>query len=183
MDLKTLFQRYLPKQQYLREHRHLRFLGPYLRHAGPWRLNRRSAARGVALGLFVAFIPLPVHMLLVACLAILFRVNLPISVLAVWVSNPITWAPQIIFSYKAGVWLMGGAPAAPSFEPSIEGITELLSHSWQPFLLGCLVLGAASAVLGHMMIQGLWRWFFIRKWRKRRCKRKPLARTQVEGNA
>ena len=164
MDLKALFQRYLPKQQYLREHRHLRFFGPYLRQASLWHLNRRSAARGVALGLFVAFIPLPVHMLLVACLAILFRVNLPISVLAVWVSNPITWAPQIIFSYKTGLWLMGTPPTAP-------------------FLLGCLVLGAASAVLGHMMIQGLWRWFFIRKWRKRRCKRKPLARTQVEGNA
>jgi uncharacterized protein (DUF2062 family) len=156
MDLKALFQRYLPKQQYLREHRHLRFFGSYLSQASLWHLNRRSAARGVALGLFVAFIPLPVHTVLVACLAILFRVNLPISVLAVWVSNPITWAPQIIFSYKAGLWLMG-ITAAPAFEPSIEGVAELLSHSWQPFLLGCLVLGIASAALGYMMIQGLWR--------------------------
>jgi uncharacterized protein (DUF2062 family) len=157
MDLKALFQRYLPKQQYLREHRHLRFLGSYLRQASLWRLNRHSAARGVAIGLFVAFVPLPVHMVLAACLAILFRANLPISVLAVWVSNPITWAPQIILSYKAGVWLMGTPPTAPSFEPSIEGVTELLGHSWQPFLLGCLVLGVASAALGYMMIQGLWR--------------------------
>jgi uncharacterized protein len=157
MDLKALFQRYLPKQQYLREQRHLRFFGPYLRQASLWHLNRRSAARGVALGLFVAFIPLPVHTVLVACLAILFRANLPISVLAVWVSNPITWAPQIIFSYKTGLWLMGTPPTAPSFEPSIEGVAELLSHSWQPFLLGCLVLGVASAALGYMMIQGLWR--------------------------
>ena len=183
MDLKALLQRYLPEQRYLREHRHLRFFGPYLRQASLWRLNRHSAARGVAIGLFVAFIPLPVHTLLTACLAILFRVNLPISVLAVWVSNPITWAPQIIFSYKTGVWLMGGTPAAPAFEPSTEGIAELLRHSWQPFLLGCLVLGAASAVLGHMMIQGLWRWYLIRKWRKRRCKRAPLARTRTEDNA
>ncbi len=157
MDLKALFQQYLPKQQYLREHRHLRFFGPYLRQASLWHLNRRSAARGVALGLFVAFIPLPVHTVLVACLAILFRANLPISVLAVCVSNPITWAPQIIFSYKTGLWLMGTPPTAPSFEPSIEGVAELLSHSWQPFLLGCLVLGVASAALGYMMIQGLWR--------------------------
>ena len=66
MDLKALLQRYLPEQRYLREHRHLRFFGPYLRQASLWRLNRHSAARGVAIGLFVAFIPLPVHTLLTA---------------------------------------------------------------------------------------------------------------------
>ncbi len=173
MDLKALFQRYLPERQRLKNHRHLRFLGRSLHHAGLWHLNRRSAAGGVAIGLFVAFVPLPVHNLLAACLAVMFRVNLPVSVLAVWVSNPLTVVPQTIVSYKAGVWLMGTAPSDLSFEASADGIAHLLSQSWQPLFLGCFVLGIASAVLGHMAVRGLWRWHLVRRWKERCSRRHP----------
>lgn len=124
----------------------------------------------MAIGLFVAFVPLPVHNLLAACLAVMFRVNLPLAVLFVWVSNPFTVVPQTIVSYKAGIWLMGAPPSELSFEASVDGVVQLLSQSWQPFVLGCFALGVLSALLGHVAVRGLWRWHLIKGWKERHSK-------------
>src|SRR3954470_21027227 len=48
------------------------FMRPFrvvLEHPVYWSLNRRSVTRAFALGLFLAFVPLPIHMLLAALLA------------------------------------------------------------------------------------------------------------------
>jgi len=56
----------------------------------------------MAVGLFCAFVPLPIQMLLAAAAAIIFRVNLPISVGLVWITNPVTIPPMFYFCYKVG---------------------------------------------------------------------------------
>ena len=57
-----------------------------------WHLNRRSVAGGVAVGLFVSWVPLPMQMLLAAVLAAVLRVHVPVSVVMVWFTNPLTVA-------------------------------------------------------------------------------------------
>ncbi|WP_159217560.1 DUF2062 domain-containing protein, partial [Klebsiella pneumoniae] len=72
-----------------------------------WCLNRRSAAGAFAVGLFMAFVPLPSQMIMAAGLAIVLGVNLPLSIALVWITNPITMPVIFYFTYKLGAWLMG----------------------------------------------------------------------------
>ena len=53
--------------------------GDSLFHPALWHLNRRSAAGGVAVGLFCGLIPGPLQMLGAGIACVLFRVNLPVS--------------------------------------------------------------------------------------------------------
>jgi hypothetical protein len=99
---KKLIKRYLPDHQTLRTHRHLQVFGARLHDPNLWHLNRRSASGAFAVGLFVAFIPLPLQMLLAAALAIVTQVNLPVSVALVWITNPVTMPPIFYFCYRVG---------------------------------------------------------------------------------
>ena len=80
--------------------------------------------------------------------------------------------PVFYFAYKLGTWILG-TPLREgiTFEVSLEWIMGELMVIWQPFLLGCLVLGAASAVLGNMIIRLMWRLHVVRYLRRKRLKR------------
>ncbi len=121
-----------------------------------WHLNRRTAPGAVALGLFVAWVPIPFQMLVAAAGALLFRVNLPLSVAMVWVSNPLTMPPLFYFAYRLGGWVLGLPPMEFVFELSWEWLHHELNHIWRPFLLGCLIMGAISSVAGYITIRLLW---------------------------
>lgn len=127
----------------------------------------------MSVGLFAAFIPLPFQMVLAAALAIPFRVNIPISVGLVWLTNPVTMPPVFYASYKLGAWILG-APMHPpvSFEISWDWMMQELQLIWQPFLLGSLLLAAMSAVLGNLVVRLLWRLHVLRYLRKKRRRRR-----------
>jgi len=103
---RKFLKRLLPDHNKMSEHPHLQHFGERLREPKLWHLNRRSVSGAVALGLFIAFMPIPGQMILAVLLAIYFRVNLPISALAVWITNPVTIAPLFFFAYKVGSWIL-----------------------------------------------------------------------------
>ena len=77
---------------------------------GYWTFHRHSVTRAFALGLFIAFIPptpLPVHLVTCVILGVLFRLNLPVLFATVFISNPLTWVPQVVGSVWVGAKLMG----------------------------------------------------------------------------
>ncbi|HGX94015.1 MAG TPA: DUF2062 domain-containing protein, partial [Candidatus Tenderia sp.] len=73
---RKLIRRYMPDRDKIRDHKHLKCFGTLLHDPNLWHLNRRSVSGAFALGLFCAFIPIPLQMLLAAALAIVLRVNL-----------------------------------------------------------------------------------------------------------
>lgn len=123
------------------------------------------------LGILVAFVPVPVQMILAAAIAIVVRVNLPLAVVFVWVNNPITIPPLFYLAYRTGSAIMNIPIRNVEFESSYQWFVETLAIIWQPFLLGCLVLGTLSAVAGYWLMRFLWRVFVVRKWANRRNSR------------
>jgi len=161
----------MPDKSRLQEHRHLRHLGRVLHNPALWHLNRRSAAGAVSLGLFVAWVPAPLQMLLSALGAVVLRVNLPIAVAMVWVANPVTMPPMFWLANALGARLMGGPGMRLESTPSLAWFAEAFGQIWQPLLLGCAILGALSAVVGYAAARLLWRLHVVRSWEARRRRR------------
>ncbi len=174
MDLRALFHRLAPSRQDLYRNRFVNFLGERLHHPGLWHVNRRSAAAAVSLGLFIAFIPLPVHIPLAAFCAVALRINLPLLVLAALAMNPLTVVPFAVLSYQLGAWLMR-APPGTDFTPSFEWLADTVKTGFVALSVGSLTLGLVSAILGYFTVHGLWRWQLMRRWRTRRRRRLGLA--------
>ena len=168
---KKFFKRIMPDHDTIRHHKHLQIFGDLLHDPNLWHLNRKSVSGAFAVGLFMAFVPVPFQMVLAAAAAIPFRVNLPLSVGLVWVSNPITMPPLFYGAYKLGVWMLNWPETPFIFEPTIEWLTTGLLHIWEPFLLGCFVLGSASAVLGFVFVRLLWRWQVVKAYNLRKIRK------------
>lgn len=168
---RKIIKRFLPDINQIRGHKFLRIFGTLLHDANLWHLNRQSVSGAFAVGLFMAFVPMPFQMIPAAALAIYFRVNLPISVSLVWITNPVSMPPIFYFCYKLGTWVLGEPIKRFVFEPSSEWLVHELNQFWQPFLLGCLAVSTLSALIGYFGIRALWRWHVISNWEKRKIKR------------
>jgi hypothetical protein len=54
--------------------------------------------------------------------------------------------------------LLGTEPVPFRFELSLDWVTHTLVTIWQPMMLGCLLLGTAAAIVGYVVVDGLWRY-------------------------
>jgi len=170
---KKFIKRWMPDHEKIRKHPQLnKLFGKLLHDPNLLHLNRRSVSGAFFVGLLMAFVPLPTQMVFAAAAAILLRVNLPISVGLVWLTNPVTMPPVFYFCYKVGAWVLQRPVAHHHFEMTWTWVTTELSTMWQPFLLGCLICGLTSAFLGAALIRLIWRVHVIRQWHARQEKRK-----------
>ena len=168
---RKIIKKVLPDPNWIKQHKSLSIFGSWLHDPNIWHLNRHSVARATFIGFFVAFVPLPFQMIIAALLAVLFRVNLAISVSLVWITNPLTMAPIFYLAYKVGAAVMSVQAKSFDFEPTIEWLTTGLANSWQPFLLGCLLCGLFFGLLTSTLINWVWREHTIRRWNTRRLNR------------
>ncbi len=155
---RKLLRRYLPRSSEVRRHQQLRMFGQLLGNPRLWHLNRHGIAGGLATGIFWALMPMPFQMIPSAATAILLRVNLPIALASVWISNPLTMAPMLYGQYRFGLWLMGSEKRQRrGFEPSLDWFWQELGTIWQPLLLGSLVAGILCALAGYGIVHLIWR--------------------------
>jgi len=181
------FRRFLPDHDSIRGNKYLHVFQPLLKHPNLWHLNRHSVAGGIAAGLFGGLIPGPLQMLTAAILAIIFRVNLPVAVVATLYTNPFTWGPLILAAYGIGSLVTGGngAPVTSlDFDWNTQAWQDFLPAFWtwllglgETFLIGNLILASTLAVLGYLSVQLAWRLYILAYLRRRRARprRAPVA--------
>jgi hypothetical protein len=167
---RKFLKRIMPDHKTMREHPHLQKFGQRLAEPKLWHLNRHSVAGGVALGIFIGFMLIFGQVFVAAALAILFRVNLPLAAMGVWITNPLTIAPIYYFTYKVGAWILDIPVGKYAFELSWDWFSGEFLMIWQPLILGCLICGTIAALLGIISVKLLWRLMVIRNWARRKNK-------------
>jgi hypothetical protein len=180
---RRFFKRLMPKRERLAGEK-AGWLRRLFANPNLWHLNRHSVARGVACGLWWAWIPIPLQSPGACFFAWKLKGNVPLAYACCWLSNPLTMLPAIYICYQLGLLV--------TFQESVGFYTEIkhtftaiadkgfvagIKHSWWfithhidqlwPFLVGCVVFSTLNAVVGFFGVHALWRWSVVRRWKKR----------------
>lgn len=173
MSPKRKLQRYFSNRDAILNSRAGGWLGSHLHDHEIWHFGRRAVAGAVGVGFFLAFVPLPGHTLLALVLALVFRINLPVTVAAVWIANPVTVAPMYMFALK-----LGGIVTAHEvqfselhYDMTWVNLSAMFAQLWLPLVVGCLLCGLATGALGHFSVRWLWRLHVLQRLRQRRQRR------------
>lgn len=165
--LRRWLKKTLPnRKNIIKNNSHLTNLRINLDNKNLWRLNRRSVSRGVAAGVFSAFIPLPIQMITAILLSVFIRGNIPIAVLLTWISNPITTAPIIYFTYLVGNFVIGEKTEKilmPEFVIRFDSIhtflsssMDLLSHFGKGYFVGLPIVAIGTALICYFLVIIIW---------------------------
>lgn len=164
---RKLFKKWLPDPAEIRSKPALQFLGSLLHDPNLFHLNRHSVSVAAAIGVFVAFLPIIGQMPTAAILALLFRANLPISIVLVWISNPVTIPPMFFATYELGRWILDYPHIQFSIEFSWQWLTSEFLKLWKPLLTGSLICGTFFSIISYFAARSYWRWHVIHNWNKR----------------
>ncbi|MCL7751366.1 DUF2062 domain-containing protein [Guyparkeria hydrothermalis] len=176
---RKFFRRLTPSRHRIVNQPFLRPVAQFLGDPNLWHLNRRSVSGGVALGLFLAFIPLPGQMLIAAVGAIAMRVNIALAVALVWTTNPLTIPPLLWLAYQVGALLTGASLDPPTGEQGAMSIGYAMSQLpviWLPLGVGLVTLSFVSALIGFATIRLLWRLNIAAHKRRRQAQRRQRLR-------
>ena len=177
---KNFIKKYLPSPEKIKQQKLLKLFGSLLHDGNLWHLNRRSARGAFAVGLFFAWIPMPFQMVASAAVAIPLRVNLPLSVALVWITNPLTMPVLFYIAYLVGSVVLR-TPLEPfAFEASWAWLQHSISSIGKPFLTGCLLMGICSAIAGYFIIDWLWRLSVRKAQLGRKLRLRKAARQQQQ---
>ena len=176
-----LILKHMPTREEMARNRYLapiahRFLSPEL-----WRFTRRSVPRGVALGLFAAFIIPLGQIFLAAFLALPARANVPLAALVTFVTNPFTLPFWLLAAKQVGEVTL-------NVDQAVGGMaTKELNGGWLQWLVelselagvtafGFVVLAIVTSSLGYVVSGAIWRVLVAR----RRAKRLRLMEARLD---
>ena len=117
--------------------------------------NRKMISRGVLLGIFIAFIPMPMQMALVLAFMPFFRFNVPIALAMCWLSNPFTMPPMYYMEYLTGSFFLGTEIGDVSI--SLEWFKENLDDIFIPLYAGTLFYSVFGSLLAYWGVNHFWK--------------------------
>ncbi len=161
---RKLLRRLIPDRQQI--HQRAGFARHWIGEEDLWHLGRRPVARAFSIGCFWALLPLPVQTPFALLSAIFFRANIPVAVLGVWISNPLTMLPLYGTGFVLGAYLTG-TPLVPINEITLIWLGTRLPQLW----LGCLLMAIVGAFLSFYLVTGLWKLKVLRNRQRRRSSR------------
>jgi uncharacterized protein (DUF2062 family) len=181
--MRKLFRRFLPDHGAIHGNRWLAPFHSSLLHPRLWHMNRRSAAGGVAVGLLCGLVPGPFQIISSALLAVLFRVNLPLSFLVTFYTNPFTIVPLYLAAFSIGQLFTGSTEKFTAPPDYVNGefwswLNQL--EIWviglgKPLAIGLPILAIALAAIGYGLVRLSWHIYLRRVVSKRQSRRAPSA--------
>ena len=116
--------------------------------------NRKMVSKAVFIGLFIAFIPMPMQMALVLAMMPFFKFNVPIALAMCWISNPLTMPPMYYIEYLTGSFVLG-TKIAP-VEMSVEWFSNNMDNIFIPLYTGTIIFSIVGSSLAYWAINHFW---------------------------
>ena len=151
--MKETLKRLSPKQEDI----NLGWLNKHLHSLDLWKWNKRTISKAFAIGLFCAFLPLPLHTLLAAALAVAFSSNILLSMGLVWINNPLTMVPIYYYIYKLGSHIIG-IEIDPNFQFTIDNFMGSFTSTLTAIWVGGLIISTISAIIGYTTILAIYKY-------------------------
>jgi uncharacterized protein len=148
-QLKARLHDGLPKPHQLAEHRWLAPIAHRLTEHGLWHAKTESVARGVAIGLFWAFVIPFAQVLFAAAHCVWWRANIPVAAGVTFITNPFTIGGWLWLAYQVGSLFV--APDATV--PAAEGWLGTLQTLGWPTVLGMAMFALGGATLGYLAVK------------------------------
>ncbi len=156
----------LPSKEGLAAHPWLRSVAGRLLEPQLWRMQHEAVARGVAVGMFWAFV-IPVGQVAAAALhCVVWRANIPVAAAMTMLTNPFTIGFWLWLAYQVGVLVLGEPVAGAA--PQGVGIVAWLAEFGWPTVLGMGIFAVGGAALGYLCVKLAWRWSVLYKRSRRR---------------
>ena len=117
--------------------------------------NRRVVSKAVLIGLFIAFIPMPMQMALVIAMIPFFKFNVPIALAMCWVSNPFTMPAMYYMEYITGSYILGSEPIA--VEMTIEWFSDHINDIFIDLYTGTLFHAIIVSFSAYLLVNHFWK--------------------------
>ncbi|HIQ28030.1 MAG TPA: DUF2062 domain-containing protein [Sulfurovum sp.] len=131
------------------------FLDKYNLPRAYFNINRKMVTRGVFVGLFWGFIPMPMQMLAVVATTPFIRFNVPIAIAMVWLSNPFTMPPMYYIEYLTGNFILGHENIK-DIELTLEWFSANIGDIFIPLYVGTAFYSIVVSTLIYFVLNWLW---------------------------
>jgi uncharacterized protein (DUF2062 family) len=131
------------------------FLDKYKLPKSFFGINRRSVTRGIGVGLFWGFIPMPMQMLAVIASTPFFKFNVPIAISMVWLSNPFTMPPMYYMEYLTGNFILG-YEGIHDIELTLEWFKANIDDIFIPLYVGTAFYSIVVTGVIYLILNRLW---------------------------
>lgn len=132
-----------------------RFLAKYKLPRAYFNVNRKMITKGVAIGIFFAFIPMPMQMLAVIAVTPFMKFNVPIAMAMVWLSNPFTMPPMYYMEYLTGNFILG-YEGCSDIELTLEWFSNNMGNIFVPLYVGTAFYSILVSTLVYILLNWLW---------------------------
>lgn len=159
----------LPRREELARNRWLRPVSQHLLAPELWRMRGETVARGVAVGVFWAFI-IPFAQIVFATLhCVWWRGNIPVAAAITFVTNPLTVGGWLWLAYQVGsLVVQAPLPLVPTGDVGLMG---WLHATGVPALVGMALFAVVGAGLGYVGVKMAWRLKLTLRMRQRTQRR------------
>ncbi len=165
--MKKIISKLLPNYQSMKHYLGSSRYADKILNSNCLHITHRSVSRAVGIGLFFAFLPIPLQMILAATTAILFRANIMIAIIMTWITNPITFLPFNYLIFSVGHYVTQNDEVFHSIptisfnalysSTIINVYGEWLKQAGISFLVGIPIVATLSAIFGYILVEILWR--------------------------
>lgn len=167
--LKAGIKAQVPGRELLLQHRWLRPIAHRLAEDGLWHMRAEAVARGVAIGMFWAFVLPFAQVLFAAAHCVWWRANIPVAAAVTLITNPFTIGGWLWLAYQVGSQFVETAPAAIGAEGWLE---RLQAMGW-PTVVGMALFAIVGSVAGYLLARAgarLWlHWRLLQRRRRQRA--------------
>ncbi len=118
-------------------------------------INRKMITRGVSIGLFWGFIPMPMQMLAVVATTPFIRFNVPLAIVIVWLSNPFTMPFMYYVEYLTGNLILGKEKIA-DMELTVDWFSTHVGDIFVPLYVGTAFYSIVISTLVYFLLNWLW---------------------------